>query len=391
MTIFKQQPNGRQYPIKISFVSLFLFQIINYGSFSQSVDLFTQDFVKKTIGQNIMAGKYSSIEGIWEERVNVKLSVHGTPLNTGTGPTSTIGIINKDFEFQSRQLDKKEGYAPTIFLFTDQKRFNVIVSTTNGSQHYGTGTLIDFNNVKYTVVFGQGTFEYSLRKVWPTYKEIEQIKEIAIKYSPRSGTCFAIASDGTIATNYHLIEGANSIKIRGVNGDFSKSFIATVIHEDKLNDLAILKITDDQFKSLGIIPYKLMSTTNEVGEDIFVLGYPLTSTMGDEIKLTTGVISSRTGYQGSVSHYQISAPIQPGNSGGPLFDKAGNLIGVINSKHTNADNVGYAIKGSYLKALIELLNSKPSFTSSATLANKPLSAQVKSIKQFIYIVEVNHE
>lgn len=66
--------------------------------------------------------------------------------------------------------------------------------------------------------------------------------------------------------------------------------------------------------------------------------------MGDEIKLTTGVISSKTGFQGDVSLYQISAPIQPGNSGGPLFDNKGNLIGIVNAKHKGAENVGYAIK-----------------------------------------------
>ena len=67
------------------------------------------------------------------------------------------------------------------------------------------------------------------------------------------------------------------------------------------------------------------TTTSEVGEEVFVLGYPLTATMGDEIKLTTGVISSKSGFQGDISQYQISAPVQPGNSGGPLFDSKGNI------------------------------------------------------------------
>jgi S1-C subfamily serine protease len=69
--------------------------------------------------------------------------------------------------------------------------------------------------------------------------------------------------------------------------------------------------------------------------------------MGQEIKLTTGIISSNSGSLGDTALFQISAPIQPGNSGGPLFDNYGNLIGVIGAKHKNADNVGYVIKFIY--------------------------------------------
>nr|WP_277266111.1 trypsin-like peptidase domain-containing protein [Prevotella corporis] len=79
-------------------------------------------------------------------------------------------------------------------------------------------------------------------------------------------------------------------------------------------------------------------------EDIFVLGYPLVQTMGEDVKLTTDVISSKTGFQGDVSQYQISAAIQPRNSGGPLFDSRGNLIGIVPAKHKGTENVGYAIK-----------------------------------------------
>ena len=106
------------------------------------------------------------------------------------------------------------------------------------------------------------------------------------------------------------------------------------MHQTKKNDLAILKIDDNNFSGrfLGKIPYCFSNQIKEVGDEIIVLGYPLRAVMGDEIKLTNGLISSRTGFQGDMTTYQISATVQPGNSGGPLLDSNGNLIGIISSR-----------------------------------------------------------
>lgn len=109
--------------------------------------------------------------------------------------------------------------------------------------------------------------------------------------------------------------------------------------------------------------------------------------MGDEIKLTNGIVSSKTGFQGDITSYQISAPVQPGNSGGPLFDKQGNLIGIINSKHASAENVSYGVKSSYLTGLIELLPSPPRLQTINLLTGKSLTQQVELVKKFVYIIE----
>lgn len=201
-----------------------------------------------------------------------------------------------------------------------------------------------------------------------------------------SGTGFAL-KNGYIATNFHVIENAKSITVRGINGDFAKSYKAEVVASDKFNDLSIIKISDSRFSGFGSIPYSITTSMADVGEDIFVLGYPLTSTMGDEIKLTTGVISSRTGFQGDVSLYQISAPIQPGNSGGPLSDSKGNVIGIVSAKHTGAENVGYAIKASYLKNLMESGLFTNIFPTSNSVASLTLSNKVKSEKNFVFFIE----
>ena len=141
-----------------------------------------------------------------------------------------------------------------------------------------------------------------------------------------SGSCFAISSSGLIATAYHVVENASVIQIRGINGDFDKTYKAKLLLADKNNDLAILKINDEKFTGLGNIPYTLSDKIADVGEDVFALGYPLRSVMGDDIKLTNGLISSKSGYQSDITSYQISVAVHPGNSGCPPFDSKGNII-----------------------------------------------------------------
>jgi S1-C subfamily serine protease len=202
-----------------------------------------------------------------------------------------------------------------------------------------------------------------------------------------SGTCFPISRDGLIVTNYHVIENKRVFKIRGVNLDYNKAYNATLVLVDKNNDLAILKISDPTFGTIPAIPYVLKKEQVNVGTNIFVLGFPLRSSMGDELKLTNGIISSKSGFQGDVTTYQISAPVQPGNSGGPLFDNNGDIIGIINAKHKGAENVTYAIKITYLLNLCESLPTTPKLNQLNTLANKPLSKQVEMLRKFVYILE----
>ena len=217
-----------------------------------------------------------------------------------------------------------------------------------------------------------------------------KIPQKEVKKVGWTGTGWAL-KDGYVVTNYHVIEDAEIINIQGVKDDFSKKLNARVVASDKFNDLAILKIEDPSFDGFGAIPYSVKTSTSDVGEDIFVLGYPLTSTMGEEIKLTTGVISSKTGFQGDVSLYQISAPIQPGNSGGPLFDGNGNVIGVISAKHKGAENVGYAIKTSYLRNLMESALSKNILPQTNKIVNYKLSDKIKSLKKYVYYITCSAE
>jgi S1-C subfamily serine protease len=203
-----------------------------------------------------------------------------------------------------------------------------------------------------------------------------------------SGSGFLLSSSGLIATNYHVIEKAKKIEVFGINGIIDKSFIATVLIEDKINDLAILKL-DTNIIFDDSIKYTFKSTQASPGESVFVLGYPLIQSLGEEVKLTTGVVSSKTGYKGDITRYQISAPVQNGNSGGPVFDSNGYLIGIINSKVMGAENVSYAIKSNYLKTLIESAQIETKLNDENNLLNLKLEDKVKFMSKHVFLIKVS--
>lgn len=220
-------------------------------------------------------------------------------------------------------------------------------------------------------------------------QELQEAIEKAKREAGWSGTGFAL-NQGYIVTNYHVVEGANTIKVKGIKGDFNAEYNAKVITTDKVNDIAIIKIEDERFTSFGTIPYKIKKSMSEVGESVWALGYPMTAVMGEEIKFTDGKISSRTGVQGDLSMYQISVPIQPGNSGGPLFDNYGNIVGItsagLNREEFNSENVNYAIKTSYLYNLLESTLTTSILPQGTAMNGQELTQKIKIAKNFVFCI-----
>jgi hypothetical protein len=206
-----------------------------------------------------------------------------------------------------------------------------------------------------------------------------------------SGTGFAISSNGYILTNYHVINRASNIQVKGVNGDFSKVYNAEVVVSDNLNDLAIIKIEDSNFTSFPVIPYNFRHKTAEIGEEAYTLGYPMIDEMGSNIKLTNGIISAKSGYKDDVTSYQITVSVQPGNSGGPLFDKSGDVIGIVNAGLPERDNVGYAIKINCLENLISQVNGFKLPAGKSILKDKNLASQVKLLNNFVFQILVSSD
>jgi S1-C subfamily serine protease len=251
-----------------------------------------------------------------------------------------------------------------------------------------TSALLSFNSAGLTIDLGDGNIVKCL-KTFPlsevgtyTYPESNEQSSII-----STGTGFAISKNGYIATNYHVIEGARDIAVRGIAGSFTSTYSAEVVASDKNNDIAIIRLKDNKV-NLGNIPYQIFHTQLDVASQVFALGYPLIASMGDEIKYTNGVISSKSGFQGDLTMYQTSVPVQPGNSGGPLVGGKGNIVGVITAKHNQAENASYAVKSGYLLSLIDNLEPKAQLPANNLLINKPVTEQIKAIKNFVYIIEI---
>ena len=205
-----------------------------------------------------------------------------------------------------------------------------------------------------------------------------------------SGTGFYVNNEGFIATNYHVIQDASEIWVLCKQNGMKQKFKATVFQTDKINDLAIIKITDSAFVPLPMLPYQLASETIAVGNEVFSLGYPLADVMGETVKFTDGKISSLTGINEDVTKYQVTAPIQNGNSGGPLFDNLGNIVGIIesrlNKEKYNSENVNYAVKSGLLKNIVDLV---PVTTQKGKRKKTSSLSQVDKIKVFSdYVVMI---
>lgn len=181
-----------------------------------------------------------------------------------------------------------------------------------------------------------------------------------------SGSGAIVSSLGHVVTAAHVIKGSNYLEIVTPAG----SYPATVLSVDDANDVALLKV-DKSFEAH--IP---VGRSNEVrlGQSVATIGFPNIGIQGHSPKVTQGMISGENGMQNDIRMWQISVPIQPGNSGGPLLDEHGRLVGVVVASlslraiqitGSVPQNVNYAIKGAYLEPLLNF--HKVPMAQSATL------------------------
>ena len=220
-------------------------------------------------------------------------------------------------------------------------------------------------------------------------------REISINEVPKSsGSGFFITSDGIIAKNAHLVTNAESLEIQITNEIGNFEYSGKILLVDSKNDVALIKIDDDNFKGLSTIPYALVEKA-EIGEKAFTIGYPLNDIMGTNYKVTDGIVSSISGVEDDIRYYQISVPLQPGNSGGPLFNNAGDVIGITsarlnsNAVGTDVENVNYAIKISYLLNLYNMLPNTVQLKTEPSESTKELRDQVKILKNYVCLIRVN--
>jgi serine protease Do len=218
-------------------------------------------------------------------------------------------------------------------------------------------------------------------------RNINKTKPTTVNNQPAKfgGTGFAISSNGYILTSFHVINGKGSIYVQNSKGE---TFKVERVYTDMVNDIAILKIRDDAFKNLGAMPYSIKRGVAGIGDAVYTLGYPK-----DDVVLGDGYVSSKTGLNGDTVAYQVAIPVNPGNSGGPLLDNSGNVVGVINGKETKTDGAAFAVKSKYI---MEALNAIPQDSLSRRVAYGKRSSlqglkrnqQVQKIQDYVFMIKV---
>jgi S1-C subfamily serine protease len=340
----------------------------------------TEDSIRKYLSEN----KLDPIEGIYKSYQNDQLQYY------------KIGIIKSGYKYKAIiiEADKaywKQGELKALFEPSSMKGFysvkwymgNKTSFETFGNMDNDAILNIEFKNNKD----GEKQQEKFI-KMFPTTNDIVKFNKDVEK---SSGSGFFINSNGIIGTNAHVIEGAANIEVTVSNEVGNFNYKAKVVLVDSKNDVALIQIDDPKFKGLNAIPYGLVENS-EVGSKVFTIGYPLNDIMGSNYKVTDGIISSKSGIEDDIRYYQITVPIQPGNSGGPLFNKDGNVIGItsarLNSKSvgTQIENVNYAIKSSYLLNLYKMLPGTQKMLEISKSESKELQDLVKFLKNYVCLI-----
>jgi hypothetical protein len=198
------------------------------------------------------------------------------------------------------------------------------------------------------------------------------------------GSGFFVTKDGYLLTNHHVVQDAKKIEVK-YHGQVLQAKVAA---DDQANDLALLKVEGIDFHPLAISHKE----TADLGQEVFTIGFPNIQMQGVEPKYTDGKISSLKGMQDDPTEYQISVPVQPGNSGGPLCDANGEVVGIIVARLNDMamleavgavpQNVNYAVKVSHA---VRLLQNVQGLTPLSSQGGRPENA-VKTVESAIAMV-----
>lgn len=220
-----------------------------------------------------------------------------------------------------------------------------------------------------------------------TNKTLQEVTEPKIPKGATlttGGTAFLIDGNGFLVTNAHVLTGSGAI----VSDNSDNEYKSRILSIDRVHDLAILKIDDKDFEPITSLPYSIKKTQADLGEELFTLGYPR-----DEIVYNMGYLSAKTGYHGDTSSYQLSLTANPGNSGAPVFNKNGEIIGIISTKQAEAEGVVFALKANNIFNMVDSLKAidtafkKIKLPATSSLKKLDRVSQVKKAESCVFFVK----
>ena len=348
------------------------------------------DYIERYLDGNLSAEELTNFEDLFikDPSVRDKVVEHQQFLQHLTNYSSRKSLI-ADMELCHQQLDvksiKDQIVTPTSKIKTLWTKYASQVAIAASVALFAvTATLFSTGYFSQSPATNYSMLRRDVNR--SSVKRIQTKKAIDKPANPGrfGGTGFAISSNGYVVTNYHVIQGADSVYIQRVDG---QSFKVKEVYIDPACDLAVLQIVDPAFKPFTKLPYAFKKSIADLGEDVFTIGFP-----DDKSVYGKGYLSSRTGYAGDTLAYQVSIPVNPGNSGGPLLDNYGNVIGIISGKQTQLDGVAFAIKSKFiLKSLATIsddsLESKLLLSKKNSLSGLDRKEQIKKMQKYIFMVK----
>lgn len=193
------------------------------------------------------------------------------------------------------------------------------------------------------------------------------------------------AANNYIVTNAHVVNQAKKqLVVENTKGD---QFNAEAVHVDVKRDIAIIRIKDNTFKKLPAIPYTIRKTNADLGEQVFMLGYPKA-----EVVYGEGYVSAKNGYQMDTIYCQLNTAANEGSSGSPVINKKGELIGILTSSERNAQGVVYAIKSANIHRAVEEAKKKEAnagirIISGSGLKGLDRESQIKKMEDYVFMVK----
>ena len=310
---------------------------------------------------------------------------------------STLNEVHTDLAEKGLiNSDRLKGKAKVVYMWRRYKRVATIAASIAGITTLTISLLVwslspkmESSQVKQLVNEVNG-LKNKDRELDNKIKDVDNKSEKKIILNPSyryNGTGFMIDNKGYLVTNAHVVRNAKTVVVQNKKGE---NFNARVVFTDFAKDLVILKIEDDSFKTLAAIPYSISKGSSELAESIYTLGYP----RNDVMVYGQGYLSAPTGFNGDSLNCQITIAANPGNSGGPVLNHNGEVIGVLSTRQVSAEGVVFAIQSKYIYTV---LNDLKKFDTSMKVKTPAVSSlkgmdrtqQVKKIEDYVFMVKVN--
>jgi len=330
------------------------------------------DFNEVFVGTGTTRGRISTLE-FTSEKSSIRCS--GKAWETYRPPGSALTLV---------------GIRGEVYLeCTDGRKINA--KYLKVSRTVGIGEGIDQNGNVLHFKFSLSDEEF--RTFVTAYRESVKGKpELPPVYEPKktrkkvgfsSGTGFFISDQGHFLTNFHVIQDSKKVTVL-IDGE---EVSARLLKKDVSGDVALLKI---EKRTLPVN----VGSTREVsrGDEVFTLGYPLLSLQGQEQKASFGRVNALSGIKDDIHFMQIDVPIQPGNSGGPLFNSRGEVIGIVTAtldvfvalrlRRALPQNVNYTVKSDYVLPMLEGIPGK----ALTPTEEQPFRALARRYKKSVILV-----